>query len=67
MNSSAANDRVAFRCGDFTGHDLVLELAGLLRGLGLVAGGERELVLLARVMPYFFATFSAVVPMWYWL
>ena len=40
------DDDVALLGRDREGNDLVLELAGLLRGLGLVLGGDGELVLL---------------------
>ena len=42
------DDGVALAGLDRDGRDLVLEPAGLLRGLGLVLRGDRELVLLAR-------------------
>ena len=46
--SSCVDDDVALAGLDGDGDDLVLELAGLLRGLGLVLRGNRELVLLLR-------------------
>ena len=47
MNSSAVErDRVALALRDHHRNDLVLELAGLLRRLGLVLAGDSELVLL---------------------
>ena len=69
MNSSSSNTIGSpFFCGMLNGHDLVLEPAGFLRGRGLLLRCQRELVLLRRgVMSYFLATFSAVMPMWYWL
>jgi hypothetical protein len=46
------DDGVALAALDGDGRDLVLELAGLLRGLGLVLRGDGELVLLlARDLP----------------
>ena len=68
MNSSASNDdRVALSLRDLHRDDLVLELAGVLRGRGLLLRGRREFVLRRAVDVCFFATFSAVMPMWYWL
>ncbi len=46
MNSSSDDDDVALAGRDGEGNDLVLELAGLLRGLGLVLRGGGEAVLL---------------------
>ena len=52
MYSSSANDRLALARLDDDGDDLVLELAGLLGGLGLVLRGDGEAVLLlARDLP----------------
>ena len=58
------DDDVALAGLDGEGRDLVGELAGLLRRLGLVLAGERELVLLLAGDLPLLATFSAVVPMW---
>ena len=44
----AFDDDVALAGLDGDRDDLVLELAGLLRGLGLVLRGDREFVLLRR-------------------
>ncbi len=46
--SSVVDDDVALAPLDGDRRDLVLELAGLLRGLGLVLRADRELVLLVR-------------------
>jgi hypothetical protein len=46
MYSSWSTDGVALAALDGEGDDLVGELPGLLRGLGLVLGGHGELVLL---------------------
>jgi hypothetical protein len=64
MYSSLSTTMSPLRVLTVTADDLVLELAGLLRGLGLVLGGDGEFVLLSRVICHFSATFSAVWPMW---
>ena len=46
MNSSVSNTSGSpFFCGMLTRHDLVLELAGVLRGRGLLLAGQRQRVL----------------------
>ncbi len=46
-----------------TGNDFVLELAGLLRGFGLVLRRTAKLSCSSRVICHLRATFSAVLPM----
>jgi hypothetical protein len=56
------DDVSPLRALDGDGDDLVLELAGLLGGLGLVLRGDGELVLLVAGDLPLAATFSAVCP-----
>jgi hypothetical protein len=62
MYSSVIDDHVALAGLDGDRDDLVLELAGLAGGLGLVLRGDGELVLLLAGDLPLAATFSAVCP-----
>ena len=68
MNSSAAKTIGSpFFCAMLNGTISSLKRPAFLRRRGLLLRASASASCCSRVMPYFLATFSAVMPMWYWL
>ncbi len=68
MNSSWSNATGSpLRCGIITGTISSLNLPAFWAASALFWLATAKASCSAREMPYCFATFSAVVPMWYWL